>query len=932
MESIRRLIIRSIGSQRKYPIFSSPSMLVRKFSGSERFKSPERKRRRRVFIHRQFSLGVLVFMLLLLFLFLSYLSVDLLKLINLHPGRFMVAEGIVPVLNSTEAFEFVNHPLSDLRPRNQYLSQSSDSYKILGKTSNHPILSVITVTKNPQPSSFRETARFIREQSLRPIRWIIVNDFSDVPGSWSLFQEARRLDPRIVILNSTHAGLPQGRMFGIDYLLKHFTKYFIALDDDDLFELTAFEKCAWMLESNRDVSFCGWHVVGFGESNFTWTRGFHEGVTAYLLDNPLTGSEMMRTEVVKTTKCGFNEDLSGGLEDWAFFLCAADKGKWGATIPERLFWYRQVPKEQHRERALTDEEKKASTRLIRQRYDGLQDRFPTGIVKPSEVFETVELEPSFTNHLGLENSIMMIIPWMAIGGADEANLNILRELSRRGYRVTIVCTIMKLDGPSRASLPQFMQFTHDIFFLPAILRLTDSPRFVSYLIHSRGVKTVFLSNSQLGYGLLPWLSSAFPKVRFIDYVHNEEKDWKRGGYAAFSSLHKTAIDWTITSSEMARQFMIDRGHNKDFSEVGYLGIDLKNLEPFSTSKRATVRKQHAIHEDSIVVVYVARMVEHKRPLIALEAFLNAMERHKKKHEARYRKALPLTLLLIGDGPKLAEVERMARKSRADVRILGTLEHDLTIEYMAISDVFCQPSLSEGLSLTLAEAMALGVAPLVSNVGGLPELVQRDRVHGIIVPINGDYDLDVTAFSNSLLDLVERPSLRLYLGQQASSRVRRMFDASTRIPALVSRIISLPRRRPVFKQTIQDISSLYYTQEEILEEIRSTSDFADIQKALAGKERGHYGTKYRATCGEYNEIMTMLIDSLENPIACNSDETIDSHSLQSDAISQCGQWCIMNLKDNSRISGWQLSAGCGGFINFNDTNHDCPKWYRSQHEK
>lgn len=842
-----------------------------------------------------------------------------------------------PVLNDSEPRTFLNNPVSAFRPANQFVPASyySANLRALLETKGYqPVLTIITVTKDPR-DIFMDSAKFIRDQSLLPIRWLIVNDHTGKPESFARLREAQRQDPRVVLVNNTgKTGFTNGRLFGLEILKRSQTKYYAFLDDDDLMELTAYEKCVWMLESNENVSFCGTFVVGFGAKNYTWDRGFHNGASSYLSENPLTGSEVVRTDVLESTGCTFDTQFTNGMEDWDFYLCVASKGKWGATIPEYLQWYRQNPESLRMKRwSALYHDKESTTKAIRDRYKSLKDKFPLVLPKASEVFETIPTHLPFQNPLHLKKSILLIIPWMAIGGADTANLNIVRELSRTGYRVTIVCSLVDYHGASMVSKPYFMQYTHDIFFLPAMLRLSDAPRFLSYLIESRGVETVLISNSQLGYGVLPWLAAKYSGVRFVDYVHNEEKEWKNGGYAAFSTVHRASLDGTFTSSEMARQFMIDHGHSSRAVKVGYLGIDMSGLKPFDHDRRLAVRRKLGIRTDAVVVTFLARMIDHKRPQVALASFLNAIEREKalikkgkKSDIGRY------VLLLIGNGPKLGGIEGIANRADADVRLLGALEHTLVVEYLGVSDIFCLPSLSEGISFALAEAMALGVAPLVSDLGGFPELVGRDGVGGVLVKSLRNVTEDTNAFSEKLSQLLTNERWRTAIGTRASQRAHMSFDAARRIPELVRSITKHPLRRQRVRDGGHDISPLHYTQENILEELRVLSDFAAIQQAMSGKQRSPYGSRYRATCGEYNAIMTKLIDYLEDAKPCTPGEILDVESIRSFALGQCGQWCIMNLSDPTRNSGWQVSEGCEGIGKFDDPDHTCAKWFKRQGKK
>ncbi|GAB3174073.1 N-acetyl-alpha-D-glucosaminyl L-malate synthase BshA [Telluribacter humicola] len=88
---------------------------------------------------------------------------------------------------------------------------------------------------------------------------------------------------------------------------------------------------------------------------------------------------------------------------------------------------------------------------------------------------------------------------------------------------------------------------------------------------------------------------------------------------------------------------------------------------------------------------------------------------------KLRQHLPSRLLLVGDGPERARIEKLCRQLGMfeDVRFLGKL--DAIEEVLSVADLFLMPSQSESFGLAALEAMACEVPLITSNAGGLPEL-------------------------------------------------------------------------------------------------------------------------------------------------------------------------------------------------------------------
>jgi len=135
----------------------------------------------------------------------------------------------------------------------------------------------------------------------------------------------------------------------------------------------------------------------------------------------------------------------------------------------------------------------------------------------------------------------------------------------------------------------------------------------------------------------------------------------------------------------------------------------------------------------------------------------------------------LLVLVAGDGPLRGELEQQATALSLDertVRFLGA-RPDVD-DLLCASDFFVLPSDSEGLPLSVLEAMAHGVPIVASDVGGIPEIIDHD-IHGLLVPPG-----DPNALAAAIRRLVDDPALRRRLGETARARANGEFSLSTTI--------------------------------------------------------------------------------------------------------------------------------------------------------
>jgi glycosyltransferase involved in cell wall biosynthesis len=126
-------------------------------------------------------------------------------------------------------------------------------------------------------------------------------------------------------------------------------------------------------------------------------------------------------------------------------------------------------------------------------------------------------------------------------------------------------------------------------------------------------------------------------------------------------------------------------------------------------------------------------------------------------------------VVVGDGPDRPEVEAEVRRLGLGGRVQVVGERNDVPELLAESDVFVLSSRSEGLPVSVLEAMAAELPVVASAVGGLAELVVDGETGVLVRP--GDED----ALARALARLVEEPDLRRTLGAAGRKRAEEHFD-------------------------------------------------------------------------------------------------------------------------------------------------------------
>ena len=618
-----------------------------------------------------------------------------------------------------------------------------------------PCASIVTPFYNTGPV-FHETAHSVLRQSLQQWEWLIVNDASTDPEALSVLGNYRHCDRRIRVIDlDKNQGPSAARNAGFRETR---ASYVALLDSDNLLEPTAIEKWLWFLESYPEFSFVKGYSIGFGAQRYLWQEGFHNG-SAFLEENWVDTTSLIRKAVHSAVE-GYDEAIREGLEDWDFWLRCANAGYWGGTVPEYLDWYRRRPTHSDRWADWDNASRQQTFRArLRQRYPKLwSGAFPQIRLRQQQPLETVPQTLPWENRLRRENRrLLLIVPWLTCGGADKFNLDLLEQLTRRNWEISIAAT---LDGDS-PWLSNFARFTPDIFILRHFLRLVDYPRFIGYLIQSRQIEMVMIASSELSYLLLPYLRAYFPNVTFCDFCHIEEEYWKNGGYPRAAVEYQELLDLNIVSSEHLKEWMVQHGAEPNRVHVCSTNIDPELWRPDS-ERRVAVRRELGLPKAEPVVLYAGRLCPQKQPRV----FAHTMQR-------LCQRGIRFSALVAGDGPDLEWLRATIKKQgmSAQVHLLGTVANERMRELMAASNIFFLPSQWEGIALSIYEAMACGLVVVAADVGGQRELVTPEC--GVLVA-RSDESTEAERYAEVLTELLQHPQRCLECGQLGRRRVSRYF--------------------------------------------------------------------------------------------------------------------------------------------------------------
>ncbi|MEI8349032.1 MAG: glycosyltransferase [Candidatus Omnitrophota bacterium] len=192
-------------------------------------------------------------------------------------------------------------------------------------------------------------------------------------------------------------------------------------------------------------------------------------------------------------------------------------------------------------------------------------------------------------------------------------------------------------------------------------------------------------------------------------------------------------------------------------EVIRNGIDISKFASIKTKDKLLLAKL-GIKEGSFVIGTVGRLSRIKNHTLLIDAFKNL--------SAKYSRAI---LLVVGDGPEAPRLKKIVQEYGLTEKILFLGEQTDVSASLGLFDIFVLPSLSEGISLVLIEAMAAGLPIVATNVGGNSEVIS-DGENGFLVSSG-----DTAALSNAIARLLEDEGLRRRLSDANRHKATQEFN-------------------------------------------------------------------------------------------------------------------------------------------------------------
>jgi len=293
--------------------------------------------------------------------------------------------------------------------------------------------------------------------------------------------------------------------------------------------------------------------------------------------------------------------------------------------------------------------------------------------------------------------ILLISPTeKGIGGVAQHVQGLSKFLTNQNHKVNIISSENTFTIPIKG-------LKNPSFMLSSFLKTKSMKGYD--IVHAHNIPSALAMKNVSG-----------KKVLSLHGIYTEQIAQLHGKiYSKMSrSYENNALKWADAITTISKE-----AYNH-YSKRGFNVVQIPNaVDP-------TLFPKKAIRKFENQIVYAGRLSKEKGIDVLLQT----------------AKILPpkYNLIILGDGPEKNNVRDVANL-KTNVHYLGYQSKQNTISLIRGSDLLVQPSLMEGISSTLLEAMACGTCIVASNVGGNSEIIENDKTGMLIKPNNHEELLD-----------------------------------------------------------------------------------------------------------------------------------------------------------------------------------------------
>lgn len=375
------------------------------------------------------------------------------------------------------------------------------------------------------------------------------------------------------------------------------------------------------------------------------------------------------------------------------------------------------------------------------------------------------------SHLSQRPLVAHIIYRLSVGGLENGLVNLINNMPAEHFRHVIICLTEYTDFRFRIKRKDVECYAlgkrdgHDFKMYGRLWNLLRELQ--PKIVHTRNLATLECQLPAVLSGVAVRIHGEHGRdMRDIDGTN-----WK---YRLVRKAIWPFVNRYVTVSKDLERWLADVIGGKravlKISQI-YNGVDVDRYRPLPAP--SAVLPEGFCSDNEILIGTVGRLQGEKDQLTLIRAFGILV----RNGAADIR---PIKLIIVGDGPMRADVEALIQAEALSDYVWMTGSRDDIPELMCCFDIFVLPSLGEGISNTILEAMATGVPVVATRVGGNPELVVEGETGFMVDP--GNPEMMAAAIQRYIEDpgLIHRHGAEGRLRAETVFSIRSMVDKYTQL--------------------------------------------------------------------------------------------------------------------------------------------------------
>jgi glycosyltransferase involved in cell wall biosynthesis len=353
-------------------------------------------------------------------------------------------------------------------------------------------------------------------------------------------------------------------------------------------------------------------------------------------------------------------------------------------------------------------------------------------------------------------NVLHLIDSGGLYGAENVVLNLMHRQLETGVKTTLGSIGTKADGQKAIE-----KKAAEVGLSVKVFRMRNGPnvsgaiRIYKYahknnvdIVHCHGYKATILS------GLLPFRYGKIPYISTLHGWTSTKKYTKMWFYEWLDAMMVKRADRVVAVSQAMRENLRLKVLNIN-PVVIYNGIQNNGAYNIVAADSNLLK---GFDNKKLKLISIGRLSKEK----GFNILLNAVHHIKTKwnHDVR--------LFIVGEGPEKGNLMRLAQENGIGENVIFPGYMENACKVLKCFDIFVMSSLTEGMPITLLEAMRAGMPIVATAVGGIPEALEGGKC-GRLVPSGSDLDL-----AYNIVELYENRSLREELSAKAKIRFQEEF--------------------------------------------------------------------------------------------------------------------------------------------------------------